>query len=110
MADIIQEMAVVNAAKSSNPAVFNQYEIEPTDFIFKKYEVDSLQFVASDRYYISRPDQYKNIYKIIEKRIETKAKEMTKAKNEKDSITRLEKVKKAKERSGKKRANKNAPQ
>ena len=58
MADIIQEMVLVNAAKSSNSTVLAQNNIDPTEFVFKKYGIDSLQFVESVRYYVSLPNDY----------------------------------------------------
>ncbi len=86
MADIIEEMAIVNAAKTTNSAVFRENNIEPTEYVLSKFEVDSLQFVESDRYYVSKPAEYERIFKIVEKRLETDSKAMSQAKRKKDSI------------------------
>lgn len=88
MADIIQEMAIVNAAKTTNSAVFRKNNIEPTEYVLSKFKVDSLQYVESDRYYVSKPVEYEKIFKIVEKRLETSAKEMSETKRKNDS-TRL---------------------
>ncbi len=98
MADIIQEMVVVNAAKSTNSTVLAENNIDPTEFVFKKYGIDSLQFVESDRYYVSLPNEYEEIYKVVEERLAAKTKEMSSAKRAKDSLLLLEKTKKAIER------------
>ena len=87
MIDIIQEMSVINAAKATDSKVFQNNKIEPTDFMLKKYDVDSLQFVESDRYYVSRPAEYQDIYQSVEKRLEAKGNEMGEAKRIKDSIS-----------------------
>lgn len=86
MADIIQEMAIVNAAKTTNSAVFHENNIDPTEYVLAKFKVDSLQYVESDRYYVSKPVEYEKIFKIVEKRLETDAKEMSDTKRKNDSI------------------------
>ncbi len=47
---------------------------EPMEYIYNKYEIDSIQFVSSDLYYASIPLEYEDIYKNLENRI-TKEKE-----------------------------------
>lgn len=86
MINIIEEMAVINAAKSTNADMLRKNQVDPTDFILKKYEVDSLQFVESDRYYVSKPVEYKDIYETVEKRLEAKGKAMGETKRIRDSI------------------------
>jgi len=86
MANIIQEMAIINAAKTTNSAVFRENNIEPTQYVLKKFNVDSLQYVASDRYYVSKPLVYQKIFKLVEKRLEVTAKTMSETKRKKDSL------------------------
>lgn len=86
MAAIIQEMAIVNAAKTTNSGVFRKNNIEPTAYVLEKFDIDSLQFVESDQYYVSKPVVYEKIFKLVESRLETRAKEMSTAKRKKDSV------------------------
>lgn len=90
MVAILTDLAVVNAAKSTNMAVLQDLDIEPMDYIFKKYDIDSLQFVESDRYYASLPPEYEEIYKRVESKLEEQAKTMEEAKRVNDSLRRME--------------------
>jgi len=70
MVSIIKEMAIVNAAKTTNLGKLRENGIEPTTFVFEKFEIDSAQFVDSDRYYASKPLRYENMYKKVESELE----------------------------------------
>lgn len=96
MADIIQEMTITNAAKTTNSAVFRENEIDPTAYVLNKFKVDSLQYVESDRYYVSKPMIYEKIFKIVEKRLEIDAKKMSEKKQKSDSVRLAKKQKEAK--------------
>ena len=98
MVDIIQEMAIINAAKSTNSDVLQKNDIDPTGFILRKYDVDSLQFVESDRYYVSKPAEYQDIYEIVKNRLEAKGKAMGEAKRIKDSVSLKNTLQKAQEK------------
>ena len=87
MIDILADMAILNAAKTTNIKVFKDNNIEPTAFLFGKYGIDSLQFVESDRYYASLPDVYLELYTAVESKLETQMKAMEEAKKIRDSIS-----------------------
>ncbi|SIS41087.1 protein of unknown function [Zobellia uliginosa] len=86
MVEILQDLAIVNAAKTTNLEVLRENGIEPMDYIFQKYDIDSLQFVESDRYYASLPVEYEEIYKKVETNLEKKSKELEEQKKLNDSI------------------------
>jgi len=69
MIDILYDLAIINAAKSSGPKVMENMNFEPMEYIYNKYEIDSIQFVTSDLYYASLPLEYEDIYKNLENRI-----------------------------------------
>ncbi len=70
MTELIYEMALLNSAKSTNRAILEKHFENPTDFLFRQYGVDSLQFVKSDMYYASQPLVYEAIYKEVAARLE----------------------------------------
>ena len=88
---ILKDMAVINAAKNSNVRIFLKNKIDPTKLIFKKYDIDSLQFVQSDKYYVSKPVLYQEIYQEIDTLLEIQNKEVTALKKISDSIVKAEK-------------------
>ncbi len=87
MTDLLYEMAVLNAAKSTNKAILEEQFDDPTEFLFKQYGVDSLQFVKSDMYYASQPLVYEAIYKEVEARLEKEKKAFEEARQKRtDSL------------------------
>ena len=80
MVEIIYDLAIINAAKKTNSLHLINNNIEAMPFIFRKYNVDSLQFVKSDLYYASVPEQYEAMYKIVEARIELEKSDYDKTK------------------------------
>ncbi|TLP82643.1 DUF4296 domain-containing protein [Maribacter sp. ACAM166] len=83
---ILKEMAIVHAAKGTNLGKLKDNGIEPTRFVFKKYEIDSAQFVDSDRYYASLPLVYETLYKKVESGLENDRVQLEAAKKSKDSL------------------------
>ncbi len=86
MVAILQDLAIVNAAKTTNVQVLRDNDIEPMDYIFEKYNIDSLQLVESDRYYASLPVEYEKIYKEVEANLESVAKVLEEQKKVNDSL------------------------
>ena len=70
MENILYDLALVNAAKNTNPNILEEHNIVTMQYIYEKYGVDSVQFVDSDIYYASKPVIYQTIYKRIEARLE----------------------------------------
>ncbi|MEP2279531.1 DUF4296 domain-containing protein [Maribacter sp.] len=91
---IIKEMAIVNAAKATNLSKLRENGVEPTNFIFNKFKIDSAQFVDSDRYYASKPLRYENMYKKVEAELEEQRLALEAEKKVRDSIGVAEKSKK----------------
>ncbi|WP_291962216.1 DUF4296 domain-containing protein [Maribacter sp.] len=90
---IIKEMAIVNAAKATNLGKLRENGVEPTSFIFEKFEIDSAQYVDSDRYYASKPLRYENMYKKVESDLEEQRLKLEAEKKIRDSLSIAEKTK-----------------
>ena len=87
MVDVMYDLAVLDAIKYQNPASLDTFKINSTDFVYKKYKIDSLQFAKSNVYYASDYENYKLMFEQISKRLETNNKRA-------DSLVNLEKKKK----------------
>jgi len=96
MVEVLQDLAIINAAKTTNSAKLRDKNIDPMTYIFEKYGIDSVQFVESDKYYASLPITYEKIYKEVETGLEKEQQILNDAKKLKDSLTRLEAEKKQK--------------
>ena len=91
MIDILYDLAIINAAKSSGPTVMENMNFEPMDYIYNKYQVDSAQFVNSDLYYASLPLEYEDIYKKLENRITDEKERFVKlGERKKDSLIKIQ--------------------
>ncbi len=87
MASILYDMAILNSTKGTSPGLLSKNNIEIMSFIFKKYDIDSIQFTQSDVYYASVPLEYQAIYENVEARLENEVKVLEEQKQRKnDSI------------------------
>jgi len=96
MIDIVEDLAILKAAKSTSVTILQENEIEPMAYIFEKYAVDSTSFVNSDRYYASLPEEYEAIYTVVEERIKKERDRLKELKRVKDSIKKEERALKLK--------------
>ena len=69
MADILYDMALLDAIDNSYPQVLEENDLQTMEFLYDKYGIDSLQFVSSDLYYASVPAEYQKIYEAVEARL-----------------------------------------
>ena len=72
MADILYDMALLDAIDNSYPQVLEENDLEAMEYLYDKYGIDSLQFVRSDLYYASIPAEYQKIYEAVEERLTKK--------------------------------------
>lgn len=71
MIDIFYDLALLEAIRTQRPVTLQQADIQPTTYIYRKYKIDSLQFVNSNRYYASDLESYKKMYQEVSNRIES---------------------------------------
>jgi len=89
MVDIMYDLAILEGIKYQNPTSLVTNDINPSQYIYKKYKIDSLQFAQSNVYYASNYEEYKDVFDEIIKRINDQ-------KTVVDSIVKIENKKKAK--------------
>lgn len=70
MVNILYDLSLINAGKAIDPIALERHSIKPMEYVFRKYEVDSAQFVRSDLYYAAMPLEYEAIYRELEERLE----------------------------------------
>lgn len=76
MVNILYDMAIMTAAKGAQMRIIEKHGVAPEHLIFKKYDIDSMQFVLSNEYYSYDIDKYQGIYeKVREKLNAVKAQE-----------------------------------
>ena len=87
MEEIVYDLAVLQAAESHRPQVLTDNNIEVKQFIYKKYNIDSLTYFQNYKYYASDIKAFKKIYKHVNERIENQ-------KNEIDTLIKGKKIQK----------------
>ena len=90
MVTILEEMAILNAGRTTNTLILKENGIEPTEYLFEKYGIDSISFVESDRYYASLPLEYVSMYEEIEASLIEKKEILDATKKINDSLKVLE--------------------
>ncbi|WP_297705599.1 DUF4296 domain-containing protein [uncultured Eudoraea sp.] len=92
MIDVLYDMAIINSAKATKPQELENRNFVPMQFIYDKYDIDSIQFISSDLYYASLPLEYEDIYRKIENRIKIEKEYFEKVKEEKMNSLNQDKV------------------
>lgn len=70
MVNIIYDLALLEAIKIQNPSSLDSFKINPNDYIFKKYKIDSLQFAQNNIYYAADYKEYKKMFEKIKSRLD----------------------------------------
>ena len=92
MVDVMYDLALLEAIKYQSPNALQAHKINPDEYIYKKYKIDSAQFVRSNMYYASDYKEYKKMYDQINSRLEKNKSLLEEAiKNEKDKALLLKK-------------------
>ena len=62
MVEILTEISIMTSARNFNKRKFEATGIEPEEYIYEKFGIDSLQFEQSNAFYAENYTQYENIY------------------------------------------------
>ena len=72
MVDILCDLSLMEAIKSQNIADSGN-AINSSQYIYKKYKIDSIQFVQNNKFYASYVDNYKKMFEKVKARLENEA-------------------------------------
>jgi hypothetical protein len=70
MADIMTDLYLLEATMTSDRGAFTELQILPSDFIYKKYETDSLTFQENLYYYSDRTLVYDLLMDQVDERLD----------------------------------------
>jgi hypothetical protein len=95
MVDIITDISLLKAAKGINKGLLEERSINPQNYIYNKYDIDSIVFAESNNYYAYDVKEYEEIYLTVKKRLEALKTEYTADReNEKKELDSIRKAKK----------------
>ena len=92
------DLYILNAAKGVNRKLLELNGIMPSDYIYRKYGIDSLQFAESNTYYAYDPEVYTRIIAKMNTDLEKDKvlyEKLTKEDEVSDSIKKADKNKEA---------------
>lgn len=70
MSEIMYDLYILNAAKGLNKKVLELNGIMPSDYVYKKYGIDSLQFAQSNTYYAYDTEVYAALVEKVKANLE----------------------------------------
>jgi len=70
MVDIITEISLMQSARNFNKRLFESTGIKGQEYIFEKYDIDSVQFKRSNDYYADNYETYQRIYDSVKEGFE----------------------------------------
>jgi Domain of unknown function (DUF4296) len=69
MVEIFYDLSLLEAVRTQIPQEKQVYKGLPNNYIYKKYKIDSLQFVKSNQYYASDITNYKKMYERVKEKL-----------------------------------------
>ena len=69
MAEVLTEVYLINAARSFDNRTIIENKIKLDSFFYRKFNIDSLQFVESNAYYTSNLNAYNRLFTKVEERM-----------------------------------------
>lgn len=69
MGDILYDLTILDALKYQGSDTLVANGINPKTYVYKKYKIDSIQFVKSAAYYASDYREYKKMYNALNDRL-----------------------------------------
>jgi Domain of unknown function (DUF4296) len=70
MIEVIYDISVINSVKGVNKKLIENKGISPEDYIYKRHDIDSLQFALSNEYYAYNLKTYEAIYNSVKTKLE----------------------------------------
>ena len=99
MIEVYTDAYLANASKNFNRTVLLREQVALTEYVYKKYGIDSLQYEQSNAYYSADLDNYKKMFEQVQLNINERFAVV-------DSIVTLEEERKKRERDSMREVNK----
>ena len=90
MENLLYDLAVLESMKVSQAQKLDSLQFNSQQFIYKKYQIDSISLAQNMVYYASFPKEYDTIVKKVEKRIQLQRDILSKAINPSNNYLKTE--------------------
>lgn len=71
MVDVLVDLSLLHGARSYNKSLMQEKGIQPYNYLWEKYKIDSTRFLKSSNYYSDHPKQYEKIFQQVKLRLES---------------------------------------
>lgn len=85
MIDIFYDMNMLQTIRNNDFRLYDSHNIDPEQYIYIKYDIDSLQFVQSNKYYAMNVEEYEKMLEAVIERINAEIEEI-KGSNPKEEL------------------------
>ena len=75
MVDILYDLSLLEAIKTQNVSDSDNI-VNISQYIYKKYKIDSTQFAQNNKYYASNVEEYKKMYDKVKARLDSENKKV----------------------------------
>ncbi|MBP92953.1 MAG: hypothetical protein CMC55_02415 [Flavobacteriaceae bacterium] len=89
MVTILVDLALLSSAKGVNKKILENHGISPEEYVYNTHNIDSLQFLESNKYYSHNTKEYEVILKSVEDSLQ-------KLKSKYAELMRIKEIKKVK--------------
>ncbi|WP_274474041.1 DUF4296 domain-containing protein [Mangrovimonas aestuarii] len=90
MSYILMDLAFINSAKGVNNKALEEHGLNPKDYVYEKYAIDSVIFAENNNYYAYDFDAYAEIYTMVEDSLEKLSEVYVKKEEEEKEATRIQ--------------------
>ena len=71
MVEVLVDISLLHGARSYNKSLLQEKGIQPYNYLWEKYKIDSTRFLKSSNYYADNPKQYEKIYEQVKLELES---------------------------------------
>ncbi len=72
MATILYDLYLMDGSLQTNRRAFTDLKVAPDQYIYKKYDTDSISFANNLEYYTDRVEEYLEIIEMVEQKVDIK--------------------------------------
>ncbi len=70
MVDVLTDLSLLNSAKNYNQQFLEESGLRPSEYLYQKYDIDSVQLALSTRYYARNYIEFEEIYRQVQENLE----------------------------------------
>lgn len=70
MVDILYDLSLLQAMRAQSPKTLEDKGVDPKQYIYKKYAVDSITLAQNHKYYASKLEEYAKIQEEVKARMQ----------------------------------------